>query len=86
MCDLLYTSKLEDAKVWFRQDENMAENNINNVNNINNLNNLNNLSNFNVNDINGIARKNLPIIRLKIEFTGYQITRTNFIISKFAGK
>jgi double-strand break repair protein MRE11 len=31
-------------------------------------------------------RKNLPIIRLKIEFTGYQITRTNFIISKFAGK
>ncbi len=31
-------------------------------------------------------KKNLPLIRLKIEFTGYQVARTNFIISKFAGK
>ncbi len=33
-----------------------------------------------------LAKKILPLIRLKIEFSGYQITRTNFIVSKFAGR
>ncbi len=41
----------------------------------------------NKNELNRLEKKiNLPIIRMKIEFSGYQITRTNFIISKFAGK
>jgi hypothetical protein len=39
------------------------------------------------NNINSLSvRKNLPLIRIKIEFSGYQITRTNFIVSKFAGR
>jgi double-strand break repair protein MRE11 len=28
----------------------------------------------------------LPILRMKIEFSGYQMTRTNFIVSKFSGR
>jgi hypothetical protein len=30
--------------------------------------------------------RSLPILRLKIEFSGYQITRTNFIVSKYSGR
>ena len=30
--------------------------------------------------------RSLPILRLKIEFSGYHITRTNFIVSRFAGR
>ncbi len=37
-------------------------------------------------DIDSKSKRNLPILRIKIEFSGYQITRTNFIVSKFAGR
>jgi double-strand break repair protein MRE11 len=50
-----------------------------NINNINGINGLNLTNSLNKN-------KNLPILRIKIEFSGYQITRTNFIVSKFAGR
>jgi len=27
-----------------------------------------------------------PLIRLKIEFTGYELVRTNFLVSKYTNK